>query len=61
MYRLVASFLLLKDSQVPFTIEGENFGTNRALRLWKAIGEAGRNPLTKEELLRLQQIIIKSK
>jgi Fic family protein len=55
------SFLLLKDSKASFTIEGENPGTNRALRWGKAIGEAGRNPLTKEELLRLQQIIIESK
>lgn len=55
------SFLLLKDSQASFTIEGENPGTNRALRWGKAIGEAGKNPLTKEELLRLQQIIIENK
>ena len=57
----VASFLLLKDSKASFTIEGENPGTNRALRWGKAIGEAGKNSLTKEELLRLQQIIIESK
>jgi len=56
-----ASFLLLKDSKASFTIEGENPGTNRALRWGKAIGEAGRNPLTKVELLRLQEIIIESK
>ncbi|MCK9413302.1 MAG: Fic family protein [Prolixibacteraceae bacterium] len=56
-----ASFLLLKDSKASFTIEGENPGTNRALRWGKAIGEAGKNALTREELLRLQQIIIESK
>jgi len=56
-----ASFLLLKDSKASYTIEGDNPGINRALRWGKAIGEAGRNPLTKEELLRLQQIIIESK
>lgn len=56
-----ASFLLLKDSKASFTIEGENPGTNRALRWGKAIGEAGKNPLTKKELLRLQEIIIESK
>ena len=56
-----SSFLLLKDSQASFTIEGENPGTNRALRWGKAIGEAGKNPLSKEELLRLQGIIIESK
>jgi Fic family protein len=56
-----SSFLLLKDSQASFTIEGENPGTNRALRWGKAIGEAGKNPLSKDELLRLQGIIIESK
>jgi len=55
------SFLLLKDSQASFTIEGENPGTNRALRWGKAIAEAGKNPLSKEELLRFQGIIIESK
>ena len=56
-----ASFLLLKDSKASFTIEGENPGPNRALRWGKAIGEAGKNTLTRDELLRLQQIIIESK
>ncbi|HSH20683.1 MAG TPA: Fic family protein [Draconibacterium sp.] len=56
-----ASFLLLKDSRASFTIEGENPGTNRALRWGKAIGEAGKNSLSKKELLRLQEIIIESK
>jgi Fic family protein len=56
-----ASFLLLKDSKASFTIEGENPGTNRALRWGKAIGDAGKNPLSEEELLRLQEIIIESK
>lgn len=56
-----ASFLLLKDSKASFTIEGENPGPNRALRWGRAIGEAGKHPLTREELLRLQQIIIESK
>ncbi len=56
-----ASFLLLKDSKASFSIEGENPGTNRALRWGKAIGEAGVYPLTMDELLRLQQIIIENK
>lgn len=56
-----ASFLLLKDSKASYTIEGEAPGANRALRWGKAIGEAGRNPLSKAELLRLQQIIIENK
>lgn len=56
-----ASFLLLKDSKASFTIEGENPGTNRAMRWGKSIGEAGIHDLSKEELLRLQQLIIESK
>lgn len=53
-----SAFLLLKDSKASFTIEGENPGNNRAMRWGKAIGQAGSKPLSKEELVRLQQIII---
>lgn len=56
-----ASFLLLKDSKASFTIEGENPGSNRALRWGKAIGQAGTRELTKQELIRLQQLVIESK
>ena len=55
-----SSFLLLKDSKASFTIEGENPGNNRAMRWGKAIGQAGKKPLSNEELLRLQQIVIES-
>jgi Fic family protein len=53
-----ASFLLLKDSKASYAIEGERPPQNRAQRWGRAIGEAGRNQITKEELLRLQQIVI---
>jgi hypothetical protein len=53
-----SAFLLLKDSKASFTIEGEQPSHNRALRWGKAIGQAGSNPLSVEELLRLQQIVI---
>lgn len=55
-----SSFLLLKDSKASFTIEGENPGNNRAIRWGKAIGQAGQKPLSFEELIRLQQIVIES-
>lgn len=55
-----SSFLLLKDSKASFTIEKENPGTNRAMRWGKAIGQAGSNPLSLEELERLQQIVIEN-
>ena len=53
-----SSFLLLQDSKASFTIEGESPKSNRATRWGKAIGQAGKYPLTREELLRLQQIVI---
>jgi len=55
-----SAFLLLKDSKASFTIEGEIPAQNRALRWGKAIGQAGKKPLSKEELLRLQQIVIEN-
>lgn len=53
-------FLLLRDSKASFTIEGENPTNTRAVRWGKAIGQAGSKPLDKEELLRLQQIVIEN-
>lgn len=55
-----SAFLLLKDSKASFTIEGENPTNNRAVRWGRAIGQAGSKPLDKEELLRLQQIVIEN-
>jgi Fic family protein len=55
-----SAFLLLKDSQASFTIEGEDPRGNRAVRWGKAIGQAGSHPISKDELLRLQQIIIEN-
>ncbi|MFV8341224.1 Fic family protein [Flavobacterium sp. XS2P39] len=55
-----SAFLLLKDSKASFTIEGENPTNTRAVRWGRAIGQAGSKPLDKEELLRLQQIVIEN-
>ena len=55
-----SAFLLLKDSKASFTIEGENPGSNRAARWGNVIGQAGDKPLSKDELLRLQQIVIEN-
>lgn len=55
-----SAFLLLKDSKASFTIESEKPVHNRAVRWGKAIGQAGNKPLSKEELLRLQQIVIEN-
>lgn len=55
-----SAFLLLKDSKASFTIEGETPLNNRAVRWGKAIGQAGGEELSKEELNRLQQIVIEN-
>ncbi|MCF8241369.1 MAG: Fic family protein [Melioribacteraceae bacterium] len=55
-----SAFLLLKDSKASFNIEGETPLHNRALRWGRAIGQAGKSNLTKNELLRLQQIVIEN-
>jgi len=55
-----AAFLLLKDSKASFAIEGEQPRSQRAARWGNAIGQAGRTPLSKQELERLQQVVIES-
>jgi hypothetical protein len=56
-----SAFLLLKDSKASFNIEGEIPSNSRATRWSKVIGQAGNRPLSKKELLRLQQIVIENK
>ncbi len=53
-----ASFLLLKDSKSSYAIEGEEKLHTRIQRWGRAIGEAGKQPLNLDELLRLQKIVI---
>ncbi|MBI3208497.1 MAG: Fic family protein [Candidatus Solibacter usitatus] len=53
-----AAFLLLKDSKSSYAIEGERPPQDRIQRWGRAIGEAGRHPLSLGELLRLQMIVI---
>lgn len=56
-----SAYLLLKDSKASFTIEGETPRSNRAARWGNAIGQAGVNDLSIDELNRLQQLVIESK
>lgn len=58
--RRVSAFLLLKDSKASFAIEGETPAETRAFRWGKAIGEAGQKTLDKEDLLKLQQLVIEN-
>lgn len=53
-----AAFLLLRDSKASYAIEGERPPQDRIQRWGRAIGEAGRHPLSLDELLRLQAIVI---
>lgn len=53
-----AAFLLLKDSKSSYAIEGESAPQDRIQRWGRAIGQAGRQPLDLEELLRLQRVVI---
>ena len=53
-----AAFLLLKDSRSSFAIEGERPPQGRIQRWGTAIGEAGGKPLDRDELLRLQRIVL---
>lgn len=53
-----ASFLLLEDSKASYAIEGETPPHNRAERWGRIIGQAGKTPLSKGELERLQKEVI---
>lgn len=53
-----AAFLLLKDSRSSFQIEGENPPQDRIRRWGQIIGDAGRHPIDRAELERLQRIVI---
>ncbi|WP_119303907.1 Fic family protein [Dongia deserti] len=53
-----AAFLLLQDSKASYVIEGERPPQDRIQRWGQAISEAGQAPLTDEQLLRLQRIVI---
>lgn len=53
-----AAFLLLKDSRSSYAIEGERPPQDRIQRWGRVIGEAGRQPLDRDELVRLQRIVI---
>lgn len=53
-----ASFMLLADSRASFEIEGERPPRNRLERWGRAILQAGKNPLTLDEIIRLQRVLI---
>ncbi len=53
-----ASFMLLADSRASFEIEGERPPRTRLERWGRAVLQAGKNPLTLDEIIRLQRVLI---
>ena len=53
-----AAFLLLEDSKSSYTIEGLRPPRRRIERWGAALGQAGRRPLSLDELLSLQRVVI---
>ena len=53
-----AAFLLLEDSRASYVIEGERPPQDRVQRWGQAIGEAGQQRLTGDQLLHLQRVVI---
>lgn len=53
-----AASLLLKDSRSSYAIEGERPPQDRIQRWGRAIREAGGRPIDRDELLRLQKIVL---
>ena len=53
-----ASFLLLADSRASFQIEGERPPRNRLERWGRGILQAGKNPLTLDEIIRLHGVLV---
>ena len=58
MVARAASFLLLADSRASFEIEGEKPPRSRLERWGRAVLQAGKNPLTIDEILRLHTVLI---
>jgi hypothetical protein len=56
-----ASFLLLADSRASFEIEGERPPRTRLERWGKAVLQAGKNKLTLDEIVRLQDVLIEDR
>jgi hypothetical protein len=56
-----ASFLLLADSRASFEIEGERPPRSRLERWGKAVLQAGKNKLTLDEIVRLQDVLIEDR
>lgn len=53
-----AAFLLLEDSKASYVIEGERPPQDRVQRWGQAIGEAGKEPLSRDKLQHLQRVVI---
>jgi len=60
LIRRASSFLLLADSQASFEIEGERVSRNRIENWGKIINQAGKIPLSIQEIERLHSILLEN-
>jgi hypothetical protein len=56
-----ASFMLLSDSRASFEIEGERPPRNRLERWGRTVAQAGKSPLSLEEIIRLHSLLIEDR
>ncbi len=56
--RRAAAFLLLEDTKSTFEIEGERPSNDRLHRWGRAVSQAGKHPISRVELERLQRIVL---
>ena len=56
-----ASFMLLADSRASFEIEGERPPRNRLERWGRAVAQAGKYPLSLEEIIRLHSLLVEDR
>lgn len=61
LLRRASAYLLLKDSQSSFAIEGETAKPTKLMRWGKAVAQAGIQSLSLEEIIRLQQLVLPTK
>ena len=58
LFARAASFMLLADSRASFAIENERPPRNRLERWARAVLQAGKNPLSLDEIIRLHRVLI---
>jgi hypothetical protein len=60
LLRRATAYLMLRDSKASFSIEGESPKSQRAARWGAAVGMAGQRDPDRDELLRLQRLVLEN-